>query len=238
MTEAALARCEVLFDLGLWALKTLGPLAFEAYNRGLYQLPAVQERVFDMPLSGIDDMAALVGPVWHRLADWFTRGPPQAPPPNLAAEAGAEDGQDDLRVRRFFAAVAPHWDIADRVRAASGGNRWPPVPVISMQGQQGHVGPGPVFNGLAAATDTALDGGVFALLADVWGQLLPEGPALQWQRAAVHPGPSSSGQTIPRKHPDTVVPAATFSVLGDAAMEYHGHAVCVCVCLTRYRRIL
>lgn len=43
MTILALEECNLLFDLGLWALKNLGPLAFEAYNRDLNHLPMIQE---------------------------------------------------------------------------------------------------------------------------------------------------------------------------------------------------
>lgn len=40
---AALEECEVLFDLGLWALKNLGPLAFPTYNRLENKLPIIAE---------------------------------------------------------------------------------------------------------------------------------------------------------------------------------------------------
>ena len=40
---AALEECQELFDLGLWALKNLGPLAFPTYNRLENKLPIIAE---------------------------------------------------------------------------------------------------------------------------------------------------------------------------------------------------
>jgi hypothetical protein len=39
-----LQECEVLFDLGLWALKNLGGLIFPLEDNQVYNVPIVQER--------------------------------------------------------------------------------------------------------------------------------------------------------------------------------------------------
>lgn len=66
VTLASLQECEVVFDLGLWALKTFGPLLFESWNRIKYHLPAVAELLLEQPLSGIDDMASLTVFEWGK----------------------------------------------------------------------------------------------------------------------------------------------------------------------------
>ena len=61
VTPLSLLECEGIFDLGLWALQSFGPLLYEVYNDGaLHQLPFITEELFETPLAGIDDIATVV----------------------------------------------------------------------------------------------------------------------------------------------------------------------------------
>jgi hypothetical protein len=50
VTYTSMLECDGLFDLGLWALQTFGPLLYTLYNDGpLHHLPYVTEHLFDAP---------------------------------------------------------------------------------------------------------------------------------------------------------------------------------------------
>ena len=87
VTVVALEECKVIFDLGLWAEKVFGQFLFEAeYAK---QVPLMAERMLDLPIGGIDDMAVWTGWVWERIARWIDSGPPPNPMPryiNVAHE--------------------------------------------------------------------------------------------------------------------------------------------------------
>ena len=92
VTLESLLECKALFDLGLWALQSFGPLLYRLYNDGpLHQLPLVAETLFEAPLAGVDDMAAAVSFAWARLARWLSSpaGPPLAPPKHSTAHRAA-----------------------------------------------------------------------------------------------------------------------------------------------------
>ena len=87
VTLVALEECKVIFDLGLWAEKAFGQILFEAeYAK---QVPLMAERMLDLPVGGIDDMAIWTGWVWERIARWLDSGPPAKPLPRYADAAGA-----------------------------------------------------------------------------------------------------------------------------------------------------
>jgi hypothetical protein len=121
VTLASLAECQGLFDLGLWALQSFGPLLYRLYNDGpLHQLPFITDHLFEAPLVGIDDMAATTTFGWARLARWLSsaKGPPLTPPKRSErqrwAKASADDA-DDRSTHALLQALKPF------VTAAAGG---------------------------------------------------------------------------------------------------------------------
>ena len=59
VTLQSLTECKVVFDLGLWATQEFGALLYPLWARDWHQIPFAQEHLFDQPLSGIEDMAAI-----------------------------------------------------------------------------------------------------------------------------------------------------------------------------------
>lgn len=207
-----------------------------------------------MPLSGVDDMATLVGFVWQRLADWFTEGPPQAPPPHqLAAQKAMEDGQDDTRMQRLFGVVARYSGAAaSGVKAAalqsgdaSAGGRGSGRPVVARGrdvasgSRDGDRLPAPVFLGLGSG-DAAVESAAYGILAAVWDELLPAPSRLLGDPAA--PTPAGSVSSVPHMAADGQSgahmaadgqsgahsrgdPQPSASLPGKHSLEYHGHAV-------------
>ena len=74
------------------------------------------ERMLDLPIGGIDDMAVWTGFVWERIARWLDHGPPPNPEPRnpsevghqgetaaiAAAIAGEEEDRGGAWMRRFL----------------------------------------------------------------------------------------------------------------------------------------
>ena len=54
VTLSSVEGCELLFDLGLWALITFGAALEPFNNNQIKEVPVVAERLLDMPFSGID----------------------------------------------------------------------------------------------------------------------------------------------------------------------------------------
>lgn len=114
VTELSLAGCEVLFDLGLWALQTFGAWLYPFYNDREYshQLPLIQERLLETVLVGLDDMAAATTFAWGRVGRWLAdpAGPPLTPPKrrttDMWARAAADDA-DDRAVHELFRRLKP-----------------------------------------------------------------------------------------------------------------------------------
>eukprot|EP01052_Picozoa_sp_SAG31_P001570 SAG31_NODE_53_length_30139_cov_31.002197_12_plen_911_part_00 len=122
VTTVALEECRTLFDLGLWAEKAFGQFLFEeGYAK---KVPLMAERILDLPIGGIDDMAIWTGFVWERLARWIDAGPPADPKPRLsiineenlhqknAGDGGALWIREFLRQARVAPALADHAHIA------------------------------------------------------------------------------------------------------------------------------
>ena len=111
VTKLMLSKCAVLFDLGLWALKSFGKILFPWWNRQKYMLPMHQEHLLDMPLSGIEDMASLVTFEWARIGSWIDQGPPsgasvpikQSPRKQLDEAEDDRDTSNLLRALRLYA---------------------------------------------------------------------------------------------------------------------------------------
>eukprot|EP00041_Stephanoeca_diplocostata_P027879 m.777859 g.777859 ORF g.777859 m.777859 type:complete len:523 (+) comp23269_c0_seq13:58-1626(+) len=98
VTEESMSACRLLFDLGLWAEMTFGPLLFPLYAQGLNKVPLVQERYLDLPIGGLDDMSVWANWVWQRVARWFNTGPPPVvPPSNADATVAHTDKKSDGR---------------------------------------------------------------------------------------------------------------------------------------------
>ena len=95
MTELSLYECKALFDLGLWAEKTFGSLLFVLYSDVLKNTPFVSERVLNLPIGGVDDMAVWASYVWERIARWMDNGPPANPPPRRFLSKISLDGDDE-----------------------------------------------------------------------------------------------------------------------------------------------
>eukprot|EP01065_Artemidia_motanka_P006921 TRINITY_DN13382_c0_g1_i1.p1 TRINITY_DN13382_c0_g1~~TRINITY_DN13382_c0_g1_i1.p1 ORF type:complete len:624 (+),score=187.89 TRINITY_DN13382_c0_g1_i1:779-2650(+) len=68
------------------------------------KVPMVAERVLDVPIGGIDDMAVWTSFVWERIARWLDNGSPALPPPNLHAALGKEGdvSADDSEADRWL----------------------------------------------------------------------------------------------------------------------------------------
>ena len=47
------------------------------------------ERLLDLPIGGVDDMAVWTGWVWERIARWLDDGPPPNPGPRRRLQAAA-----------------------------------------------------------------------------------------------------------------------------------------------------
>ena len=125
VTLASLEECEVLFDLGLWALITFGSVLEPRYNNQIKEVPIVSERLIDMPFSGLDGMATATAFAWARLTRWFQHGPPLAPPPReTEADAAADD--DDRSTAAFFRALRPYAQVTDTLK------RMPPAQLREM----------------------------------------------------------------------------------------------------------
>ena len=69
------------------------------------------ERMLDLPIGGIDDMAVWTGFVWERIARWLDHGPPPNPEPRNPSEAAAitaaiageeEEDRGGAWMRRFL----------------------------------------------------------------------------------------------------------------------------------------
>ena len=83
------------------------------------------ERMLDLPIGGIDDMAVWTGFVWERIARWLDHGPPPNPEPRNPSEVGEgseaaaiaaaiageeEEDRGGAWMRRFLRlARASHW---------------------------------------------------------------------------------------------------------------------------------
>jgi hypothetical protein len=147
----ALAVCRVIFDLGLWALQTFGPLLYRLYNE-LLPLPFVTEHLFDAPLSGVDDMGAAVTFAWNRLARWYVEGPPAEPPPHsvaLARAVAAEDDADDRSTHALLARMRPFESIAAKLRSLPPAEARAAVQLVTVQ-------PLPVSHGRDGAAPSQL----------------------------------------------------------------------------------
>jgi hypothetical protein len=75
------------------------------------QVPLMAERMLDLPIGGIDDMAVWTGFVWERIARWLDHGPPPNPEPRDPSEAAAiaaaiageeEEDRGGAWMRRFL----------------------------------------------------------------------------------------------------------------------------------------
>jgi hypothetical protein len=110
VTKLMLSECEIIFDLGLWGLKTFGQLLFPLWNRHLYHTPVVQELLLEMPISGVDDLSSLVSFEWGRIAGWMEQGPPPSAqvPPRAQDVIDADADQDARSVNTLFTLLRPH----------------------------------------------------------------------------------------------------------------------------------
>eukprot|EP01063_Lacrimia_lanifica_P009765 TRINITY_DN16645_c0_g2_i1.p1 TRINITY_DN16645_c0_g2~~TRINITY_DN16645_c0_g2_i1.p1 ORF type:complete len:839 (+),score=228.63 TRINITY_DN16645_c0_g2_i1:48-2564(+) len=206
VTEASLAECVVLFDLGAWAEKAFGVLLFQLYAEVVEDVPYVAERVLDLPLAGVDDLAVWAGWVWERVARWFDNGPPGAPPPR--ARPGDPDG---AWTRRFFNVFAPfkkHAAALQAIEDPSGIFRLVD-PLRPLAGVTYH-GPEDTHVKLAlVGVLEALMGAVFApplalTAGDITVHQVPPAPA-----AAAAPPPFTAAPTQ----------------AGEVPVAYHGHSL-------------
>ena len=108
VTAFALKECKVIFDLGLWAIKEFGALLFPYFAQRNHQVPFIAEHVFDQPLSGIEDMAAMTTFAWGRFAEWLTDGPPpfdHVSPQSSQAKSASDE--DDREAYALFSSLKP-----------------------------------------------------------------------------------------------------------------------------------
>jgi len=121
VAASKLKESQLLFDLGLWAEKTFGGVLYDYYTEHMKHLPLVEERVVDMPIGGIDDMAVYSGMYWERIARWMDQGPPSDPSPRVSRRsvsqpqgAGTMPDEGDLWISRFTDALRsiPHTEVA------------------------------------------------------------------------------------------------------------------------------
>ena len=117
VTVEALEECKVLFDLGLWAEKVFGQVLFE--DEYAAKVPVMAERLLDLPIGGVDDMAVWTGWVWERIARWLDDGPPPNPGPRRRLQAAdpAPAGAVPWIVR-FIEAARSSGMFDDRTRVA------------------------------------------------------------------------------------------------------------------------
>lgn len=115
---------QVLFDLGLWAEKNFGKLIYDYYTEHMQHIPLVEERVIDMPIGGIDDMAVWASFIWERIARWFDEGPPPSPSPrvSLAMPVGEDSPLDegDIWIHRLVRDLVPLRPRAEHLMSLEG----------------------------------------------------------------------------------------------------------------------
>jgi hypothetical protein len=108
VTLKSLANCKIVFDLGLWATQSFGALLFPLQARKMYHLPFVAEHVFDQPLSGLEDMAAMTSLAWNRIGSWLDKGPPPfSKIPLKTKEADAASDEDDISTHTLLKSLQP-----------------------------------------------------------------------------------------------------------------------------------
>ena len=92
------------------------------------QVPLMAERMLDLPIGGVDDMAVWTGFVWERIARWLDNGPPAHPEPRVPAapEEEEEEGKDGgswmrrfIRICRKSSIFADKAKVLELLRAAS-----------------------------------------------------------------------------------------------------------------------
>eukprot|EP01062_Namystynia_karyoxenos_P061066 TRINITY_DN52_c0_g1_i1.p1 TRINITY_DN52_c0_g1~~TRINITY_DN52_c0_g1_i1.p1 ORF type:complete len:920 (+),score=309.51 TRINITY_DN52_c0_g1_i1:102-2762(+) len=127
VTVTSLFECKLLFDLGLWAEKEFGQILFHTYSEMMNKVPMVSERVLDIPIGGIDDMAVWAAWVWERVARWLDNGTPAVTPPNsLRAQRGregpkpGEHDEADQWLRDWIQGLAPLRHVAPALLRSSG----------------------------------------------------------------------------------------------------------------------
>ena len=76
------------------------------------------ERMLDLPIGGIDDMAIWTGFVWERVARWIDSGPPNDPMPRMSAEVSGNDDQSGDWMRRFIRLARAEPALVNRERVA------------------------------------------------------------------------------------------------------------------------
>ena len=108
VTSASLKECRIVFNLGLWATQEIGPLLFSVWARQLHQVPFIAEHLFDQPLSGIEDMAAMTTLGWNRVAQWMSFGaPPFTKIPPRTKQASQASDEDDRSTFDLLHAMQP-----------------------------------------------------------------------------------------------------------------------------------
>lgn len=123
-----LEESRVIFDLGLWAENTFGSLLSHAYSELYAHVPVVAERVIEMPVGGLDDMAFWASNVWQRIACWLDQGPPENPPPRRRRRRQrrqmrdddtrtADDGESDILQATFIHSMTPFIKYAEALRS-------------------------------------------------------------------------------------------------------------------------
>lgn len=79
------------------------------------RVPMVAERLIDLPIGGVDDMAVWAAWVWQRVARWLNDGSPPLPPPNVDSD-DTESKWTRLFVRDLRKTPADR-DCAERIAA-------------------------------------------------------------------------------------------------------------------------
>ena len=121
VTLSSLTECKVLFDLGLWALQSFGPLLYLLSNDGTIQkLPFIEEHLFDAPLAcgrhGCRDNVRVGSNCALALLDrWATLAPPKRTEQEKWANAAADDA-DDRATHNLLRAMAPYVPVAASLR--------------------------------------------------------------------------------------------------------------------------
>eukprot|EP00756_Hemistasia_phaeocysticola_P018054 Hpha_TRINITY_DN15571_c2_g14::TRINITY_DN15571_c2_g14_i1::g.106278::m.106278/K01127/E3.1.4.50; glycosylphosphatidylinositol phospholipase D len=125
VTKTSLTECKLLFDLGLWAEKEFGQILFHTYAEFSNKVPMVAERLADMPIGGIDDMAVWAAWVWERVGRWLEKGAPAHTPPNKALFSSErpeskKPDEADVWLRDWVRSLEPLRPLAAEMLALSG----------------------------------------------------------------------------------------------------------------------
>ena len=187
----------------------------------------VAERLFDLPLSGLDSMATMVTFVWDRLAYWLRVGPPGAPvTPSRAAQASEHD-QDDRLTYAVFQTIRPFVPMAKALRTTSGQLRATLKLRDTARPGRGLV---PLNRSACGSSHAGVSCETLQLAHEVMERLLHTllGPDRRWptpptappQKATASPRGIKAAPDVPKSR------SPAYSQDGEQALGYLGNALC------------